>query len=142
MLTVNIEAFPDSNEATVDLPTPLPPTMDTNESWVLYSSTVCRSLNLSREASTKNPSSLLESFEVLKLISQTAPNRLLSAGTHILKLIVSVTSESGVRMELMSAWQALEEQGSTLGSSRKQSNASVLVLSAEDTSIFISALSQ
>ena len=116
--------------------------MDTNESWVLYSSTDCSSLNLSRAASTKNPSNLLESFEVLKLISQTAPNRLLSAGTHILKLIVSVTSESGVRMELRSAWQALEEQGSTLGSSRKQSKASVLVLSAEDTSMFISALSQ
>ena len=126
----------------MDLPTPLPPTMDTNESWVLYSSTDCSSLNLSRAASTKNPSNLLESFEVLKLISQTAPNRLLSAGTHILKLIVSVTSESGVRMELRSAWQALEEQGSTLGSSRKQSKASVLVLSAEDTSMFISALSQ
>ena len=139
---MNIEAFPESNEATVDLPTPLPPTMDTKDNWVLYSSTDCSSLNLSLAASTKNPSSRLESLEVLKLISQTAPNRLLSGGTHILKLMVSVTSESGATMELISAWQAFEEQGSTLGSSRKQLKASVLELSKEATSTFISALSQ
>ena len=36
-LTVNIEEFPDSNDASVDFPTPLPPTIDTNESWVLKS---------------------------------------------------------------------------------------------------------
>ena len=36
-LTVNIEAFPDNKDATVDFPTPLPPTMDTNDNWVLKS---------------------------------------------------------------------------------------------------------
>ena len=34
-LTVNMEAFPDNKDATVDFPTPLPPTMDTNDNWVL-----------------------------------------------------------------------------------------------------------
>ena len=36
-LTVNMEAFPDNKDATVDFPTPLPPTMDTNDNWVLKS---------------------------------------------------------------------------------------------------------
>ena len=30
-ITVNIEAFPDNKEATVDLPTPRPPTIDTKD---------------------------------------------------------------------------------------------------------------
>ena len=73
IFTVNIEEFPESNDATVDLPTPLPPTMDTNDNCVLNSGVFGNSLNLWRALSTKYASNLVESFERLKLISQIAP---------------------------------------------------------------------
>ena len=61
-LTVNIEEFPDSNDASVDFPTPLPPTIDTNESWVLKSGISIKSLSLSLASSKKKPSNLEESL--------------------------------------------------------------------------------
>ena len=70
--TWNMLLFPDNKDATVDLPTPRPPTIDTNVKWVLNSGTSPSLRNLSLASSAKNPSSLLESFDRLKLISQIA----------------------------------------------------------------------
>ena len=44
--TVNIEEFPDNNEATVDFPTPLPPTMETKDNCVSNSGMLGSSRNL------------------------------------------------------------------------------------------------
>ena len=46
IFTVNIEEFPDSNEATVDFPTPLPPTIETKDNCVSNSGILGSSRNL------------------------------------------------------------------------------------------------
>ena len=59
---VNIEWFPDKSEVTVDLPTPLAPTIDTKLSCLLKSGIVCASWNLAFASSMKTPWILLDSF--------------------------------------------------------------------------------
>ena len=53
--TVNIELFPDRREATVDLPTPLPPTMETMLNWVFNSTLSSRLRSLSLASSINSP---------------------------------------------------------------------------------------
>ena len=53
--TVNMELFPERREATVDLPTPRPPTMETIVSCVLKSSVSAKVLNLALASSGNDP---------------------------------------------------------------------------------------
>ena len=139
-----MELFPESSDVTVDLPTPLPPTMETKLSWVSNSGVSLSPRSLSLAASTKKPSSWLDSLALLKLTSHTAPVFSWSGSAQTLTLTASSTSVlPGVRTGLTSAWQALEEQGSTESSSAgKQEKSVVWAPSREETWTEIGALLQ
>jgi hypothetical protein len=99
-------------------------------------------LSLSLACSSKNPSSLLDSLDGLKLISQMAPSLVVSGSVQSFTLMVSSVSIFGVSAADISPWQDLDEQGSTCGSGRKQFRVVFLTPSREDTSTVTAALSQ
>merc|ERR1719402_416671 len=108
----NMELFPDKSDATVDLPTPLLPTMETKLNWVLNSGTSLKPLSLSLDNSSNNPPIAFDSLELLKFTSQIEPRCLASASVQTLTL-TSVLTSVGTSSEDISPWQEVEEHGST-----------------------------